>query len=213
MEGAYARGRTTRVIRTCGWWGPAIATTHQASYVTLDKRNGTLPSRNPRNLGRKNMGGETRRNFILAGSAQAVLALQSSVAFGQDKNSSDLSLPSTEALDRVIDRTEFSRANQLSAIFGRLFETKLDITLATTAEDARNTLFELARKAQETLEKDFPDGPIPRENLRTVLAGTILVQNIVFGGSTDLKTGIVSITSQEIRNLTQYYCSFYPYCK
>jgi hypothetical protein len=167
-----------------------------------------------RSLGATNMGEETRRNFILAGSAQAVLALQSSVAFGQDKNRTDLSLPPTEALDRLLDRLEFIRANQLSAVFQRLFETKLEITLATIAEDARNILLELASKAQEKLEKDFsPDGPIPRQNLHTVLAGTVFLQNIVFGVSTDLKSGIINITSEKIRNMTQYYCSFYPYCK
>jgi hypothetical protein len=117
-------------------------------------------------------------------------------------------------LNRLLDRLEFIRANQLSAVFERLFETKLDTTLATIAEDARNILIDLVNRAQKTLEKDFsPDGPIPRQNLRTVLAGTIFLQNIVFGVSTDLKSGIINITSEKIRNMTQYYCSFYPYCK
>ena len=108
----------------------------------------------------------------------------------------------------------FRRTNELSGVFIRLLDTKLDLTIGTIADDARTILLDLAMRAQNTLQKEFgTDGPIPRENLRTVLAGTILFQNIVFGVSTDLKSGFVHITSEKIKSMTQCYCSFYPYCK
>jgi hypothetical protein len=162
-------------------------------------------------VGATNMGEETRRNFILAGSAQALFALQADMAFGQAVQTPP---PQKEVLDRIIDRMQFRRTVDFYEVFRRLLDTRLDLSLATIAEDARTQLLDLAKKAQDTLQKEFgTDGPIPRENLRTVLAGTIFLQNIVFGVSTDAKSGVVRITSEKIQNFTQYYCSFYPYCK
>jgi hypothetical protein len=159
------------------------------------------------------MGEETRRNFILAGSA--LFALPTDLAFGQAvQTPHDLTKMQIETLDRIIDGIQFRRTGDLVRVFTRLLETKLDVTIATIADDAKTILLDLAMKAQNTLQKDFgTDGPIPRENLHTVLAGTILFQNIVFGVSTDLKSGFVNITSEKIKSMTQYYCSFYPYCK
>ena len=75
-------------------------------------------------------------------------------------------------------------------------------------------LLDLAMKAQNTLQEEFgTDNPLPRERLRIVLAGTIFVQNIVFGVSTDVKSGIVRITREKVQNMRDYYCSHYPYCR
>jgi hypothetical protein len=119
------------------------------------------------------MGEETRRNFILAGSAQALFALQTDLAFGQAvQTPPDLTKLQIEALDRVIDGIQFRRADDLSGVFRRLLETKLDVTIATIADDAKTILLDLAMKAQNTLQKDFgTNGPIPRENLRGRVGG------------------------------------------
>ena len=74
---------------------------------------------------------------------------------------------------------QFRRTVDFYEVFRRLLDTRLDLSLATIADDARTQLLDLAKKAQDTLQKEFgTDGPIPRENLRTVLAGTIFLQNI-----------------------------------
>ena len=162
------------------------------------------------------MGEETRRNFVLAGSVQALFAFQSNVAFGGQtvQTPSDLDQPQKEVLDRIIDRMQFRRTVDFYEVFLRLLDTKLDLTLAIIADDAKTILLDLAKKAQDTLQKEFgTDGPIPRENLRTVLASTIFIQNIVFAVSTNEKSGIVRITSEKIQNFMQYYCLLYPYCK
>jgi hypothetical protein len=160
------------------------------------------------------MGEETRRNFMPAGSAQALFALQATRAFGQAvQTPPDLDQQQTEALDGIIDWMQFRSTGDLARVFTRLLDTKLELTIGTIAEDSRTILLDLVMRAQNTLQKDFGTGPIPSENLHTVLAGTILFQNIVFGVSTDLKSEFVHITSEKIKGMTQYYCSFYPYCK
>ena len=122
------------------------------------------------------MGEETRRNFILAGSAQALFAFQSNVAFGGQtvQPPPDLDQSQKEVLDRIIDRMQFRRAVDFYEVFLRLLDTKLDLSLAIIADDAKTILLDLATKAQNTLQQEFgTDGPLPRENLQIVLAGTI----------------------------------------
>jgi hypothetical protein len=165
--------------------------------------------------GATNMGEETRRNFILAGSAQALLAFHSNVAFGQAVQPPlDLDQSQKEVLDGIIDRMQFRRAVDFYQMFLRLLSTKLDVSLAIMADDAKTILLDLAMKAQNTLQQEFgTDGPIPRENLQIVLAGTIFLQNIVFSVSTNDKSGIVYITSEKVQSFMGYYCLLYPYCK
>jgi hypothetical protein len=161
-----------------------------------------------------NMGLEiaTRRNFMLASSAQILLALQSNVAFGQ--STTDLSQQEKEILDRLIDRFTFVRASNFTESFWKLWEVKVDLTLAIVKTDVREAFNEIIVKAQDVLLKDYgADNPIPRDSLHLVLAGTIFVQNIIFGVSTDFKSGIITITRDKVQRARDYYCSVYPYCR
>jgi hypothetical protein len=155
--------------------------------------------------------GATRRNFILAGSAEAIFALNASVAFGQ---SSTASPEDTGALDRLIERTNFLRAGELSRVFRDLWKEKIELALARVAEDVEAILSEIVNEKRDELVKEFgADDTIPRERLRVILAGTIYFQNIIVGVSTDAKSGIVSITAERIASMRAYYCSIYPYCR
>jgi hypothetical protein len=166
-------------------------------------------------LGTTSMGQETRRSFILAGSAQALIGLQASGAFGQTKQATpDLTPHQIETLDRIIEGFQFRRAVDLFTVFRRLLDTRIDVSLAIIEEEAKTVVLDLAMKAQNALQKDFgTDAPIPQALLRNLLADTILVQNIIFAASTDAKSGIVRITMEKLDSMRQYYCSFYPYCK
>jgi hypothetical protein len=147
-----------------------------------------------------NMGyeSETRRNFILASSAQILLALKSDVAFGQSPPL-NLSQNEEESLDRLIDRFTFVRPSDFTKFFWQLWGTKLDVTLAVVKVDVNEALSEILAKAQNVLLREFgADNPIPRDSLHLVLAGTIYVQNIIFVVSTNTKTGIITITNEKI---------------
>jgi hypothetical protein len=65
----------------------------------------------------------TRRNFILANSAQIVFAINSDVAFGQSPPPA-LSLPEKESMDRLIDRFAFVHASDFTHTFWDLWEVR-----------------------------------------------------------------------------------------
>jgi hypothetical protein len=155
----------------------------------------------------------TRRNFILASSAQAVFAFDSNISFSQTP-APVLSEAAKEVLDRLLSWTRFVHAGDLSEAFDRLWKEKVELTLAVVTSDAEQVISDLVTAAQNALIKEFgEDKPIPHEKLQMILAGTIYVQNIIFAKSTDVKAGIVDVTRDSIQSMKDYYCSFYPYCK
>jgi hypothetical protein len=91
---------------------------------------------------------------------------------------------------------------------------EVNLSLALIKDDIREAFNELLAKTQDMLLKEHgADNPIPRDELHLVLAGMIFVQNSVFSISTNIKTGIITITSEEIQRAKDFYCSIYPYCK
>jgi hypothetical protein len=162
-----------------------------------------------------NMGYEsaTRRNFMLSSSAQILFALKSDVAFGQSPPAI-LSQSEKESMDRLIDATTFLRASDFTQAFWKLWGLKVDLTLAIVEADVREAFNEILVKAQNELLKEYgADNPIPRDNLHLVLAGTIYVQNIIFSISTNVKSGLITITNDKMQRAKDYYCSIYPYCR
>jgi hypothetical protein len=155
----------------------------------------------------------TRRNFILAGSAQILFALESDVAFGQSPPV-DLGPNERESLDRLIDRFTFLRPSDFTEIFWNLWGAKVDLTLTIVKTDVREVLNEFLLAVQNELLKEYGgDNPIPRDRLHLVLAGTIYVQNVIFAVSTNAESGIITITNDTVQRAKGYYCAFYPYCK
>jgi hypothetical protein len=155
----------------------------------------------------------TRRTFMLASSAQIVFAINSDLAFGQSPPPA-LSLPEIESMDRLIDRLKFARASDFIRTFWDLWGVRVELNLAIIKDDIKENFNELLVKTQEMLLKQYGgDNPIPRDDLHLVLAGMIFVQNSVFSISTNVKTGIITITSEEIQRAKDFYCSIYPYCK
>jgi hypothetical protein len=154
----------------------------------------------------------TRRNFTLAGSAQALFAFKPSVALGQSPPAKpgEQTKDNHEALDRIIEQFTFTSAKDFTRVFQQLWSEKVMLTLAKVADAVEETLTEIVTKAQSVLIKDYGANEIDRESLRPVIAGTIYVQNIVFAVSTNTKSGIVLITS-DINNMREYYCSRYRY--
>src|SRR5271166_159735 len=75
----------------------------------------------------------TRRNFIVAGSAQALLVLKTSPTFGQSPSASP-GQKTIEAVDQMIAKANFSRANELFQVFKGLWVAKLELSLAIVEE-------------------------------------------------------------------------------
>jgi len=84
----------------------------------------------------------TRRGLILAGSAQALLGLNPSIAFGQS-TSPALSPGQEETLNQTIKEFNFARASEFSKVFNQLFSTKIALSLAIVDAKAQNTLDEV----------------------------------------------------------------------
>ena len=162
------------------------------------------------------MGEETRRNFILVGSAQALFALQSNVALGQSSPApvNIVQRPKEEILNNLIARMEFKSALSFSAVFQRLLIERLEASLATLGLGAESAISEVITRTQDVLLKDFgANAAIPTENLRIILESTVLIQNILFAVATDIASGLVTITTDAVHATFEKYCSRYPYCK
>lgn len=95
----------------------------------------------------------TRRNFILASSAQIVFAINSDVAFGQSPPPA-LSLPEKESMDRLIDRFAFVHASDFTHTFWDLWEVRVNLSLAIIKDDIREAFNELLAKTQDMLLKE-----------------------------------------------------------
>jgi hypothetical protein len=158
--------------------------------------------------------GATRRNVVMAGSVQALLAFRASAAFAQKPPAAPQQKDDTqEILNRIVARTNFVHAVDLSAVFQYLWGEKIELTLAKVAEGAEATLTEIVTKAQDALVKEYGPNPIDSDRVHVILAGTIYVQNIIFARSSDMKTGVITITAEAIQSMKEYYCAHYPYCK
>jgi hypothetical protein len=149
----------------------------------------------------------TRRNFMLASSAQILFVLKSDVASGQSPP--DLSQHEKESMDRLIERLTFVHASDFTEVFWELWGEKVDLTLAIVEVDVREALSELLVTVHDALSKEYgADNPIPRDSLHLVLAGTIYVQNVIFAISTEAKYGTITITHntiQKARGITAHF--------
>jgi hypothetical protein len=182
--------------------------------VTLDKRNGRLFHK-AKEHGAQNMGGETRRNFILAGSAQALFALEPNKAFAQSSPAPVhiVPRPRDEILNNLLVRSEFKSALNFPSTFQRMFVERLELSLGTLAAEANSAISEVITRTQAVLVKDFGENvPIPKDDLLIIIGNTVLVQNVLFALATDIASGLVTITTQAIQAAFDKYCSDYPYC-
>lgn len=149
----------------------------------------------------------TRRNVILAASAQlvapVVFAASGAAAVAQNRD-----VP--KSLD--VGTIELApRSPQVFVqYFFRLWETRIKLALAEVEETAQEELHDLASAAMKYLEseKEYTE-----EIAARVAEGTARVQNIILSRCTDIKDGVVRVTTERIKEVRQYYCSKYPYCR
>jgi hypothetical protein len=172
------------------------------------------------------MGEETRRNFILAGSAQALLALEARAAFAQEPAQAPpapapapaparpklVIRPKDQILMSLAGRLEFKLAANFTGAFQNLFIERVELSLATLAEGAESAMLDVIARTQAQLLKDFGDVPIPQDDQLIIIENTVLVQNVLFATGTDIGSGLVTLTTDAIRRAFDKYCADYPYC-
>jgi len=155
----------------------------------------------------------TRRTFVLATSVQLFSPFASGVAMGQSA-ATDLSALDVAVVDELVRNYKLATSEDFSVFFLTLWRAKVRLALAEVEKDVEEFLANLTTRARDALARDFgKHESIPLETVRRIVVNTVHVQNIFFGVSTNLETGLVLVVTENLKRMTDYYCSFYPYCK
>lgn len=87
----------------------------------------------------------TRRNFILASSAQVLFASNPNIASAQSQPAV-LDQQAKENLNRIIESMKFASPSQFSQVFFSLWRDRIVLTLARVEADVDGTLTEILPK-------------------------------------------------------------------
>jgi hypothetical protein len=148
----------------------------------------------------------SRRQFILATSAQALLVGQSGATFAQA--TIEPTKAEIDAVRRIFGK--FYNVRELPTVFFDVFDRKLDLSLGLIDESAREEIQQFVSRAVVHATEIAKEG-LSQTQLDMVALNSILLQNAIIAISTDNK-GRVNITKGVTATASKSLCPSFPFC-